>query len=378
MRTAIGPMEIVGAGPAGLAAAITLARAGHRVVVHEAHREVGYRFQRDLQGLENWSCDDDVLDEFRSFGIEPTFDTRPCRQGTAYDAWHNAYRIDSKRPLFYMVERGPGPESLDSALLVQAQALGVDVRFGSRRERIDGSGVLAIGPRAADAIAVGYHFDTSMPDGFWTLCDDRVAPKGYAYALVMGGRGTVKSCMFTGFKQERVYVERTVEVFKQLIGLQMRNPRPHGGVGNFRLPRRVISGTHPVAGEQTGLQDTLWGFGMRLAVRSGVLAAQSLLESTDYETAWSRAFMAPMRAAIVNRACYNLLGNPGYRWLLKRQSRKDARQFLQRLYVPRLFHRALYPWARLRVQSQRHDVSCDHVNCACVWCRCGGPAAAAN
>lgn len=48
-----GPINIVGAGPAGLAAAITLARAGRAVIVHEAQAEVGYRFQRDLQGLEN-------------------------------------------------------------------------------------------------------------------------------------------------------------------------------------------------------------------------------------------------------------------------------------------------------------------------------------
>jgi flavin-dependent dehydrogenase len=51
-------IQIAGAGPAGLAAAIMLARAGRDVVVHEARREVGFRFGRDLQGLENRSLPD--------------------------------------------------------------------------------------------------------------------------------------------------------------------------------------------------------------------------------------------------------------------------------------------------------------------------------
>jgi len=48
-------IEIAGAGPAGLTAAITLAQAGRKVVVHEAYKEVGHRFSRDFQGLENWT-----------------------------------------------------------------------------------------------------------------------------------------------------------------------------------------------------------------------------------------------------------------------------------------------------------------------------------
>ncbi len=208
-------VRIAGAGPAGLAAAITLARAGQHVQVHEAHPSVGYRFQRDLQGIENWTSAEDALALLRRLGIETGFAAMPCRQGTAFDARGRDHVLRSDAPLFYMVERGPGSKSLDAALLAQAQSLGVEVRFNSRLERMAGPGVLALGPCAADAIAVGYHFDTSMRDGFWLICDDAVAPKSYAYLLVMNGRGTVKSCMFTGFKQERIYVQRTLAAFKR-------------------------------------------------------------------------------------------------------------------------------------------------------------------
>src|SRR3989344_2399384 len=129
-------IEIAGAGPAGLAAAITLARAGRRVVVHEAQREVGYRFQGDLQGLENWTTERDVLDELREMELTTAFAQRACRDGTVFDAWGQAYPVRSRAPLFYMVERGPGRGSLDTALLEQALALGAEVRFGSRLEEL--------------------------------------------------------------------------------------------------------------------------------------------------------------------------------------------------------------------------------------------------
>jgi len=363
---------IVGAGPAGLAAAITLARGGWRVVVHEARAAVGERFGRDYQGLENWTDRVDVLEWMQGLGLTTGFRVLPCSTGTAFDAWGDAYRVQSSAPLFYMVERGPVVGSLDRALLAQAQSLGVEVRFNSRLDHLAGPGVLAVGPRAADAIAVGYHFATDMSDGFWAICDDNLAPQGYAYLLVMGGRGTVKSCMFTGFKQEREYVQRTVEAFERLVGLRMRDIQPHGGVGNLRLPITGMSGEHPVVGEQAGFQDALWGFGMRYALASGVLAARSLLSGEDYDHAWRRAFGAGLSMSLINRAIHARIGNRGYRWLLGMQeSHGDARVFLRRLYRPSVAKRLLLPWARWRYRSKRQDQSCDHIGCECIWCRMG-------
>lgn len=368
-------IEIVGAGPAGLAAAITLARAGRPVVVHEAATTVGSRFQGDHQGLENWTVERDVLDDLRERGITCDFARMPCRHGVAFDAWGNRYEIHSESPLFYTIERGPGLGTLDSALYAQAQGLGVDVRFDSRVREIEGPAILAAGPRAADAIAVGFHFEASMRDGCWVICDDELAPQGYAYLLVTNGRGTVKSCMFSGFKRESEYVARTVERFRQLVGLEMKDPQPHGGAGNFRIPASAYSGRHPVAGEQAGFQDTLWGFGIRFAISSGVLAARSLIDGEDYDVRWRNALNPVLRAAVVNRAVYGALGNAGYRRFLRKASAGgDARLFLRRYYGPSWLKSLLYPLAQWRVQSRRRDVTCNHVDCTCVWCRCGGAA----
>ncbi len=365
-------IEIAGAGPAGLAAAITLARAGRQVVVYEAQSEVGSRFRRDFQGLENWTTEQDVLAVLREKGLSTDFRCQPMGEGTTFDAWGRAYAVRSDAPLFYLIERGPRPGSLDHALLEQARSLGVEVVFNHRVRRIPGAGILAAGPRAADAIAVGYHCETDLDDGFWVICDDELAPKGYAYLLVWQGRATVKSCMFTGFKNEQQYVTRTVEAFRRLVGFEMRNPVPHGGAGNFRIPASALSGRHPQVGEQAGFQDTLWGFGMRLAIDSGILAARSLLEGSDYDALWRRHLLAQMEASVVNRALYSLLGNRGYRWFLRRMTQHpDPRGLLRRQYHPSPLKRWLKGWAAGRYESKRKDVSCNHVDCACVWCRHG-------
>ncbi|MEX1258518.1 MAG: hypothetical protein WEG36_12950 [Gemmatimonadota bacterium] len=331
---------------------------------------MGHRFEGDFQGLENWSTRTDVLAVLRRQGITTEFATLPCYRGMAFDPVRRGYTVSSELPLFYMVERGPGPQTLDGALLKQATELGVEVRFDSRLDRIEGPGILATGPKAADAIAVGYHFSTALEDGFWVILDDDLAPGGYAYLLTWNGRGTVKSCMFAGFKQEKQYVERTVEAFKRLVGLEMRDPTPHGGFGNFRVPESARSGPHLLVGEQAGFQDTLWGFGMRLAITSGVLAAESLSTRTDYDAMWQRDLGPRMKTSVVNRALFSVLGNRRYGWFLARMaSRDDPRALLRKQYGSSTLKRLLAPWADRRFKSRRADATCDHVDCHCVWCR---------
>lgn len=366
-RKEAGRVTVVGA---GLACAIVLARAGRRVVVREWRHNVGPRFHGDFQGLENWSDERDAIDELAAAGIEAGFDYHAVSQGIVYDSRGKPYDIQSQQPLYYLVRRGDGPGCLDRDLLRQATEAGVEVMFGDRAHDLQGATVLATGPRLADAIAVGYVFETDMPDGNWLVLDKELAPLGYAYLLVHGGRGTVASCMFTGFKRQAEYVARTVTFFQERVGLDMHNPWPFGGFANFRLPRTAMQGGHPVAGEQAGFQDALAGFGMRYALRSGVLAARSILDETDYTGLWRRELLPLLRTGAVNRFIFNLAGEPGRRAALKRLHRGDTRLTLRRFYRPSALSRLLFPVAQFRYRSQLRDRSCDHVDCQCVWCQC--------
>jgi len=342
------------------------------VIVREWHPTVGSRFNGDFQGLENWSDQTDVLQELAAAGIGIRFDHHAVYEGTALDAWGNSYQVKSAEPIYYLIHRGGEPGSLDRGLLATAQEAGAEVHFGDRVEKVNGLAVLAVGPRVADAIAVGYVFETGMEDGDWIWFDSRLAPLGYSYLLVHGGQGTVATCLFKDFKHEADYLERTVEAFRARVGLDMRHPRPFGGYANFRLPRTGVQGGHLVVGEQAGFQDALAGFGMRYALRSGILAAQSLIAGNAYAEEWHRSLLPALRASVSNRWIFNMVGDRGWGWMLQhRFSNRDVRAELRRLYAPSLMRRLAFPMALRRFRAHLRDRSCDHVDCTCVWCRCG-------
>jgi len=90
-------IKIVGAGPAGLACAIVLARGGRKVVVHEWKDRVGHRFHDDFQGLENWTSELDVLNELSAAGIAADFDHHPFDRGTVFDPSAHSYVVKGRQ-----------------------------------------------------------------------------------------------------------------------------------------------------------------------------------------------------------------------------------------------------------------------------------------
>lgn len=369
----IAPVHVSGAGPAGLSAAITLASGGRAVLVHERAPDVGHRFHHDFQGLENWTTDGDVLDELASIGIRPDFDYASFRETTLFDADGREHTYRSDRPLFHLVRRGEGKGTLDRSLARQAQVVGAELRFNDPVQHLRDGGIVAEGPHGSDVIAVGYVFDTDAADGAYAALAERLAPGGYAYLLVHGGRGTLASCMFADFHHERDYLARATEFFRERVSFAMRDARRFGGTGNFRPFRSVRRGQLLYVGEAAGFQDALWGFGMRYAMVSGYLAARALLAGAPgrYDADWRARFGGNLRAGAVNRFLIERLGERGYRMIVRRLDRApDPRAWLGRRYRSSIGTDVLYSLAR-RMRRWPHDPDvCVMEGCDCTWCRC--------
>ena len=365
-------IEIVGAGPAGLVAALSLRKAGLRVRIYEERDDVGHRFGGDFQGIENWSEKEDVLDQLRKIGVEINFHCVPFHGGVVYGPDRERLEVNSDTPLFYLVRRGQVAGSLDQGLKAQALDAGVEILFGRRMEKIAPGTITAVGPKGADAIAKGVTFDTNLPDQALGIFDDRLSPGAYSYFIVCRGRATLASVLVRDYKDVNIYFDRTVAAFRELIPFEMRNPREFGGFGNFFLRSREEHGRHLYVGESAGFQDFLWGFGMRYAMMSGYLAAQSIIHGKNYDRLWQKNLLPQLRASLINRALVDRLGNTVYRHFIKRSTMaSDPRGCMRRLYEWSPWKWLLYPYAINHFNSRVKDERCNHTDsCDCVWCRC--------
>jgi flavin-dependent dehydrogenase len=366
-------VHIVGAGPAGLVAAATLAREGVDTVVLDRAPNVGSRFHGDFQGLENWSTEEEVPAFLSRIGVREEFLCEPRDQCTFFDPGLSRFDLRAGRAWFHLVQRGNGAASLDSGLRRQAEAAGAKIRFGTPVVHPpEGPVILATGPHAADAIARGLVFETSMPDGAFGFLDDQIAPRGYAYLLVHNGAGTIATCLFDDFENARLYFERTLDRIAKVMDLDIRRPRVFGGYVNCTVRDTWKRGTNILlVGERAGFQDGLWGFGLRYAMWSGYLAARSILDGSDYDALCREELVPAVQVSLANRLMFNQLGNHGYSFILERLRNQDPMSALMAHHRPSRAKSLLYGLARSRIRSHAREHVCEDEYCGCLWCRHG-------
>ena len=344
------PITILGAGIGGLTAGITLARRGFDVQVVERADRVGSRYRGDLQGLENWTSPQDVLELLGELGLPLDFDYDAFHECTHYDSRLRAYPLRASRAGFYLVRRGPAPGTLDWSLKAAAEAAGVKIRFGVKSFGA-AADIIATGPRSPHLVAVGVNFRTDLEKTALGILDRALAPRGYAYLLSARGHGTIAVISVAGQPALREHLKKAVARFRQIVSFDVVEPMPFAGIGSRFVG--VGSGV-PCVGEAGGFQDAMWGFGIRMALQTGYLAAKAVSEGRDYWRLVSEAVAPVCRSTVVNRLFYDLAGNRAYRLLLLGLARSpDPVAFTNRIYRESVAKRLLFPLASRRLGRAR-------------------------
>lgn len=337
-------VRIVGGGLSGLTTAIQLARHGVAVEVFERRSAHGMASEVRCDAIENWTTADDFSDVLSSWAIERS----PFHQATSLEVFTfdgECHVMARRRPLLYLVKRGSEPGCLDRALKLQAIDLGVTIHNGQTlpREQAD---VWAVGSlRHGFFLDVGITFRTSQPDRAAILFDKRLAPRACAYLIVIDGVGTLAVLLTQQFRHARALLKDAVDAFQRIRPFDLRDARLRGGFGGALSAIGPCRAAPLVVGEAAGFMDYLWGFGIRHAMLSGVLAARSMLEGGNYENLVAREIRPLVQSSLINRALYDCANNSVYRAMVRYLcTRQDVHCLLHRAYQSRGIRRVFWPW----------------------------------
>lgn len=347
------PIRIAGAGPAGLAAAIVLGRHGRRVELFERHPQVGSRLAGSVHGVENWTSPQDFRDELQAMRIAPSFDCHPCRELVITDGRRTRV-VSSEQPLFYFVLRGDAPGALERGLLDQAREVGVAVKLGQPAPA--SADIVATGGQSDHSFCVeaGLRFRTRAPDLALALVHPDAAPGGYAYLLIRAGMGSLCTVLFHRLRDARRALHEAQRLIARVATFDVIDPQPTGGYGSLRVPGAFGDAHAKRVGEAAGVQDALWGFGIRKALSCGFLAAHAELAGQSWSAAAAERFDPGMRASVVNRLLWELAAWRGFSLFVSRLQRAgDLRSALGAVHGERWLHRLLYPLARARLGKRR-------------------------
>jgi flavin-dependent dehydrogenase len=343
-------IKILGGGLSGLTAAINLAKGGYQVDVYERDRDVGMRFHGDLQGLENWSEKGDVVEELPGMGIKINFDCDPFDHVTLTNCTETR-DVLSERSLYYLVKRGPFPGTLDYGLKEQALQSGVDIHFEKTLPPNEAD-IVATGPILGKVVGVvkGIVFKTDLEDTVVLAFNDELAYRGYSYLLITKGYGCACSVVINELNRIGGCFENTMRFFMEKFDLDIRSPRDIGGVGSFSLEKVFRKGATLYVGESAGLQDLFWGFGMRLAIKSGYLAAHSIINNEDYGKNAEKHFRNKSKASIVNRYLWEKLSGKDYSFWIN--NAEFLKRMIHSMHNYNIFQRMIYPIALSHVRER--------------------------
>jgi flavin-dependent dehydrogenase len=355
-------VRIAGAGPAGLSCAVALAQAGRAAVVFEAGAVPAAALADGLELLENWSEEGDALELFNALGLGVR--ASAVQQAELFDGELRPTPVASRRPFAYLVPRGTVEGSLDTVLLARARELGVEIRFGERRDfsEVD---VLATGPSAPDLLAKQMVFATGAEDRVQLLFDPVRTPGGFAWLFVAEGVGTLGCLVARDRRHLDQHFDDVLTRFRRVSNFSVSGDRTAIGRVSCVVPGSSQAGGCRVIGGAAGSRDLLFGLGLRGALADGLLAAESIAGGKSFDALRDELALPLTRASLAARFRYERMSDAGIARALARCGRGDFRERLHRCLRPSFGSEAAAIFARA---AWRPPESCAHPLPA-HWCR---------
>lgn len=359
MASSSKPIVIMGAGLSGLAASIILAKGGKKVIVHDIRENSGARFDGDFQGLENWTNGVDFFDELREWGINP--DAFKSTEFHEMDLAHPDDEITrpwSPRVAFRIVERGSDDHTIDQGLKKLALEEGVEIKYKSRIKPNE-CDIIAAGPKQTSAVAYGEVFKTSFQNHVTFQLNDKLAPGAYSYLIVIDGIGLICTCLWRQQLNSDRFLNETINWYENMYPELDRIPiKRVGGKGDFAIHSSYKLNNRYYVGEAGGLQDFMWGFGMKYAITSGVLAAKDILGELDYESEIKTKLLPNIKTSVVNRFLMNRVGDRTFKnvskyWMKHQKKHGDGLIFMEKIYKWGFLRKFIYLFAS-RFMLKKH------------------------
>ncbi len=299
-------IKIAGGGIAGLSAAIKLKLNGFEPIVYEKEDKIGLGRHDDFEGLENWIFSNEMSLFFKKIGFDfNKIDSYPISRFTIHTISKNPFTIFQNKPFFYMIKRGSGYNSLDTQLFNQCIEKGIKFNFGQMAP--NDCEIIATGTSKAAAYVRGINFKTKLKDQVHLLLGNKFAAKGYAYLIIINGRGTLASAYKKTKNSQISPINNCIKYFNS-IGMKIPKGKAFASRGSFSLPFGKLKPPYKV-GEAGGYQDYLFGFGIRMSMLSGTAAALSIIGKNIKAKKLISSLNQKLRLSFINRILYERLND---------------------------------------------------------------------
>lgn len=335
--------KIAGAGIAGMTAAINLKKNGFDVLVYEKQKSIGLSRNGDIEGLENWIFETPMSLFFEEHGFDfDQINQKPVNQFMVHLYNEEPFSIRSEIPFFHLVRRGHRLECLDVQLFDQCIQAGVEFSFGlTENKDVD---IISTGSCKAAAYIHGIVFKTDLADQVHLLIGNKFASKGYAYLIIDDGYGTLACAYKKDIQKAKSFLHNSKQ-YLWTIGIKINDGMEFGSKGSFSNNKLNFSDIPLKIGEAGGFQDYLFGFGMRMAMESGLMTAELLCGNDKQAKIRLKNLQRKQSMSYLNRLIFERLTDFQKGKILKKISYSE---------FPLKYLAKAYQWNNLKMKQLIH------------------------